>query len=469
MLALTTLIFFVVLGGLVLLNQKKPDIQKYQIEAAISKGDTDRARSIAGRLDDEDLAQQYNRMCNYLDGMAHMEQEDWAAASVCLAAAGGYLDANELILECEYHMAEELLELGAFEQAAVAFQKLEDYTDSFQRYLESRYQIALQLEQQGNAAQAAMLFQQLTDYRDARKKAETLAMEITGIADGSAALDSLSGLSAEDVARIEKLEQLRSEWPVDIIDLGFYHTVGLQSDGTVVACGDDAYGQCRVADWTGIRGVSAGAYHTVGLRGDGTVVAVGRNDEGQCDVSRWTGIVAVSAADYATYGLRTDGTVVCTGDYRQTETQQWKNISLLRGGSYAVAGLSSDGRLRIHPEPIGAEQLEGIVDVALNTGYAVGLNGNGTVVATAFELDGWSDVVRISASSTCVLGLDSKGRVLSEFFRESDRVDLSGVENAVAVCAGGTHFAVVLEDGRVQAFGDGSHGECDTAQWDLLE
>jgi alpha-tubulin suppressor-like RCC1 family protein len=33
--------------------------------------------------------------------------------------------------------------------------------------------------------------------------------------------------------------------------------------------------------------VSARGYHTVGLKSDGTVVAVGLNDDGQCDVSSW--------------------------------------------------------------------------------------------------------------------------------------------------------------------------------------
>ena len=46
---------------------------------------------------------------------------------------------------------------------------------------------------------------------------------------------------------------------------------------------------------TDIVAVSAGDYHTVGLKSDGTVVAVGGNHYGQCDVADWTDIVAVSA------------------------------------------------------------------------------------------------------------------------------------------------------------------------------
>ena len=48
-------------------------------------------------------------------------------------------------------------------------------------------------------------------------------------------------------------------------------------------------------DKSKIVAVSAGLYHTVGLTSDGTVVAVGDNDDNQCDVSDWTDIVAVSA------------------------------------------------------------------------------------------------------------------------------------------------------------------------------
>ena len=56
---------------------------------------------------------------------------------------------------------------------------------------------------------------------------------------------------------------------------GYFHTVGICSDGTVVAAGDNEDGQCNVDSWTDIVAVAAGWTHTVGLRSDGTVVAVG--------------------------------------------------------------------------------------------------------------------------------------------------------------------------------------------------
>ena len=74
------------------------------------------------------------------------------------------------------------------------------------------------------------------------------------------------------------------------VSAGSYHTVGLKSDGTVVAAGENDYGQCDVQDWTDIVTVSASSYHTVGLKSDGTVVAAGGSDIGQCDVQDWTDI-----------------------------------------------------------------------------------------------------------------------------------------------------------------------------------
>lgn len=41
--------------------------------------------------------------------------------------------------------------------------------------------------------------------------------------------------------------------------------------------------------------VAAGRRHTVALKSDGTVIAVGDNKYGQCDVSDWSHIVAVDA------------------------------------------------------------------------------------------------------------------------------------------------------------------------------
>ena len=73
------------------------------------------------------------------------------------------------------------------------------------------------------------------------------------------------------------------------ITAGGLHTVGLKSDGTVVAVGNDRHPQLNVSDWTDIVQVSAGEGHTVGLKSDGTVVAAGYNKYGQLNVRRIRG------------------------------------------------------------------------------------------------------------------------------------------------------------------------------------
>lgn len=74
------------------------------------------------------------------------------------------------------------------------------------------------------------------------------------------------------------------------IAVGSSHTIGLKSDGTVMAVGWNDNGQCNVSDWCDIVAVAAGCAHTIGLKSDGKVVAVGDNDYGQCDASDWCGI-----------------------------------------------------------------------------------------------------------------------------------------------------------------------------------
>lgn len=103
----------------------------------------------------------------------------------------------------------------------------------------------------------------------------------------------------------------------DTIAAGRRHSVGLKSDGTVMAVGDNKYGQCEVSGWRDIVAVDAGNVHmatntgnahTIGLTSDGTVMAVGWNKHNQCDVKDWRDSVAVAAAWRRTVGLMSDGT-----------------------------------------------------------------------------------------------------------------------------------------------------------------
>ena len=187
----------------------------------------------------------------------------------------------------------------------------------------------------------------------------------------------------------------------ETVSAGSYHTVGLKADGTVVATGLNAYGQCNVSGWTDIVAISAGGYHTVGLKADGTVVATGWNTCGQCDVSGWTDIVAISADTYHTVGLKTDGTVVAVGD-----------------------------------------------------------NANGQC-----DVSGWTDIVAISAGSYYTVGLNADGTVVATGANEYGQCDVSSWTDIVAVSAGFSHTVGLKKDGTLVAVGANWRGECNVSDW----
>ncbi len=118
---------------------------------------------------------------------------------------------------------------------------------------------------------------------------------------------------------------------------GSGHVVGLRNDGTVVAVGDNEYGQCNVDDWDNIVAISAGDWHTVGLKADGTVISTrpfdrkGISTISACDVDKWSDIVAISAGCGITLGLKKDGTVVSCGynkENQRPQNNEWSNIKI---------------------------------------------------------------------------------------------------------------------------------------------
>lgn len=101
--------------------------------------------------------------------------------------------------------------------------------------------------------------------------------------------------------------------------------MGLKSDGSVVAAGNNEFGQCNVSDWRGIEEIAAGTDHTVGRKSDGSVVAIGRNGHCQCSKFSDTDFRRIAAGDRHTVGLKSNGFVVAAGDnnFGRCETGAW--------------------------------------------------------------------------------------------------------------------------------------------------
>ena len=178
------------------------------------------------------------------------------------------------------------------------------------------------------------------------------------------------------------------------VSTGYHHLVGVKQDGTVVAVGENSYGQCDVNEWRDIIDVSASYYHTAGLRADGTVIVTGENDDGRCNTQDWKDIVEIDTSYHNTVGLRADGTVVVAGDNEdgQCNTEDWNNIVAVSSGDGVTLGLKTDG----------------------------------TVVAaggSAWEenkVEDWTDVVSILAGMCASFGIRKDGTVLSLGYEDYD-------------------------------------------------
>ena len=214
-------------------------------------------------------------------------------------------------------------------------------------------------------------------------------------------------------------------------------TVGLKTDGTVVAVGSNKEIQGNVSGWRDIVAVVAGSYNTIGLKADGTVVAVGSNEEIQGNVSGWRDIVAV-AASYHAVGLKADGTVIAGGynEKGQGNVSGWRDI----------------------------------VAVAAGTGHTVGLKADGTVVAVGSNdkgqcnVSGWCDIVAVAAGTGHTVGLKADGMVVAVGSNDKGQCNVSGWRDIVAVAASG-HTVGLKADGTVVAVGRNVEGQCNVSGW----
>jgi len=275
---------------------------------------------------------------------------------------------------------------------------------------------------------------------------------------------------------------------------GSGHTLGLKSDRTVVAAGDDRFGQCDVAGWTGIVAISAGAYHSLGLRSDGTVVATGDDRFGQCDVSGWTGIVAISAGTYHSLGLRSDGTMVATGDdqFGQCDVAGWTGITAISAGGRHSLGLAADGTVMAAGNndcnQCDVSGWADIVAIAAGSEHSLGLHSDGTATAVGqrpmipcgtparadntlalLDVSTWTDIVAIEAGAALSLGLKSGGSVLACGADAAGQTDVSTWTDVTALSAGYTHSVAISVEGACLAAGTNLNGESDVSNWAALD
>ncbi len=402
-----------------------------------------------------------------------------AAAAAAVLLAFVIVLNTVLIPSYHYHRGETLREAGEYDAAIVQFEKADGYSDAEEQILATYYANGTALRDAGEYDTAIAQFEQADGYSDAEEQilaiyyANGIALREAG--DDTGAIKEFQKAGGYEDARTALTDLINQRTMPAIA--AKYHTVGLKSDGTVVAVGDNYAGKCDVTSWTDIVAVASGEEHTIGLKSDGTVVAVGDNYAGQCDVTGWTDIVAVSAGDWHTVGLKSDGTVVATEvtdnylNSGQCDVSDWTDIVAVAAGYFHTVGLKSDGTVVTTGLNDGSSGWTDIVTIAAGNGHTVGLKSDGTVMAVGnigsgeCDVTGWTDIVAVAAGRFHIVGLKSDGTVVATGDNYYGQCDVSRWTDIVAIAAGDNHTVGLKSDGTVVATGNNGSGRCDVSDW----
>ena len=280
------------------------------------------------------------------------------------------------------------------------------------------------------------------------------------------------------------------------IAAGYEHTVGLKSDGTVVAAGDRTYGQCNVKTWRNNVAVFAGDHFTFGLLSTGKLLSNKISfysskyySHVELDVSNWKHVTAVHVGSNFVI-CKTKGEILMGGiecEEIWSLAKNWVNeIIDIAAGSEHIVGLKHDGTVITTDDKqnVVVSGWRNIVAIASGGYSTVGLKADGTVVTTgtgeySTDIGNWSDIIAIDACSGNTFGLKSDGTVVASgrylvdtSSKNSDNwkhanCNVGGWRDIVAIAAGGNHVVGLKADGTVVADGSNENGQCNIRNWDI--
>lgn len=287
-----------------------------------------------------------------------------------------------------------------------------------------------------------------------------------------------------------------------VIAAGFYHSLYLQEDGTLLAWGDNGYGQVgngttidQLAPKIVLNGVAAitagGLFSMAADAGDRSLRAWGSNHYGQLGTSSvWT----------PKESIPTPQAVQTLGNVSAVSGGGWHSLALLDDGTVWAWGRNDAGQLGIdstedQPTPVqvkdpsGSGVLDNIVAISAGGWHSMALSADGTVYVwgdntygqlgdgTAdarllpVALTDLSDVKAISAGYFHSLAVYGDGHVAAWGDNEYGQLGVGttdpsnkpltvpGLQDVESVSAGHYHSIALKEDGTVWTWGDNSEGQ----------
>jgi alpha-tubulin suppressor-like RCC1 family protein len=274
---------------------------------------------------------------------------------------------------------------------------------------------------------------------------------------------------------------------------GYNHTLILKSDGTVLAWGQNNYGQLGIGntidqlspviipELTNVKQVVVGNYQTFALMEDGTVKAWGYNLTGQLGIenklNQYSPITVpnlinvkqiASGSDHV-LALLEDGTVKSWGinysgqlgignttfkttptivsgltNVKQIKAGAYHSLALLEDGTVKVWGDNDSGELGIgntisQKSPILIPGLSNVKQIEAGIAHSLVLHEDGTV-------KGW--------------GENGNGQITaSNLYDKLSPVIITGLINVKQLAGGQNHSLALLEDGTIYIWGYNQYGQ----------
>lgn len=259
----------------------------------------------------------------------------------------------------------------------------------------------------------------------------------------------------------------------------FYRAVLVNGQivGTVIAWGDNTYGQTNIPpDLTNATAIATGYYHSLALKADGTVTCWGQNDFGQTNSPVGLSNVTAVAAGWGTsIALKSDGKLeewgwgetnyglgmITTAHSLSNVTAIaacWDCLMALKGdGTVFVWGKSAYGETNV---PAG---LSNATAIAGGGRHCMALKGDGTVVVWGGLTNvptGLNNVRAIAGGGSHCLALKNDGSVVAWGDNSSGQTNVPpNLTNATSVSGGSSHSLALKNDGTVVGWGDNAYGQ----------